>query len=179
MMSDCIDFRELVCRIARRLREQDVTELKYMYDLPEWRQQRGPTSSLETLLELQRKGEFSASSPEGLIRVLEKVERKDLIGEVQRQFEKWHKKETTPQITMLVSELSRSCRVAENKAKSLAPQTEKIGKLLEERNTRDREERSRELELLKDMVKQLQSQIAECIHKCSGLESATEETGTQ
>ena len=173
-MSDCAEFRELVCWIARRLREQDITELRYMYDLPEWHQQRGSTaSSLETLRELQRRGEFSASSPEGLIRVLEKIERKDLIKEVQGQFEVWQRRETVPQMTMLVSDLSRSCRVTKNEAKSLATQTDKIGKLLKERSMNDRDEPSQQLELLKGMLEKHQSRLAENVRKCSAMENAT------
>lgn len=169
-MSQCDDFRELVCRLARHLREHDVKELEYMYRLP---QQRGTNPSLETLRQLERMGEFSRSSPEGLKGVLEKIERKDLIEWVERYI-KAQQKITTPQVRKLVCELGTSCWKVDNKAKALATLVKReIDTLLRKEKTSGEGATATKLLPLLKLAEDLRSSSADCVQQCSVLESAT------
>ena len=179
-MALCEDYRQLVCWLARHLSEHELKELEYMYSLP---QQRGtnPSSSLETLRELEQRGVFSSSSSEGLKRLLKKIEREDLIEEVEKHFEVWERSDiyTTTKITSLAGDLARSCGVVEKQAKSLATQAKKIGVLLEERATtegilnRQPELPLQELEQTRRMIGELQPLMSDCAEKCTALERAS------
>ena len=84
-------YRNLVGSISEKLRRENALRLAYVYDLPNWYHEVGPThdptSALRILTALESKGVFSPNKLSGLTKALEMVEREDLAQMV-RDFRK-------------------------------------------------------------------------------------------
>ena len=85
------EYRNLVGSISERLRKDNALRLAYVYGLPSWYYEVGPTydpsSSLRILIALEGKGVFAPNNLSGLTKALETVEREDLAQTV-RDFRK-------------------------------------------------------------------------------------------
>ena len=84
-------YRNLVGSISVKLRKENALRLAYVYDLPNWYHEVGPThdptSALRILTALESKGVFAPNKLCGLTKALEAVEREDLAQMV-RDFRK-------------------------------------------------------------------------------------------
>lgn len=84
-------YRNLVGSISEKLRKENALRLAYVYDLPNWYHEVGPThdpsSALRILTALESKGVFAPNKLSGLTKALETVEREDLAQMV-RDFRK-------------------------------------------------------------------------------------------
>lgn len=85
------DYRNLIGSIAQKLRKENAMRLAYVYDLPNWYYEVGPThdptSALGVLIALEGKGVFAPTNLSGLIKALQTIEREDLVHMV-RDFRK-------------------------------------------------------------------------------------------
>ena len=170
-MSDrCDNFREDVCWVSRRLREEDVRQLEYLYELPHQRGTNPSSLQLETLLELERTGVFSKYSPEGLKLVLEKIERKDLIEWVEKYIRIRQEKRTRPEVVKLIGDHETTCREVDSKAKALATRMKEILGMEEKASSEGATTTQLLLPLL-EMASELQSSSADCVQQCAVLEN--------
>lgn len=84
-------YRKLVDSISQKLLKENALRLAYLYDLPNWYHEVGPThdptSALRILAALEGKGVFTPNNLAGLTEALETVEREDLAKLV-REFRK-------------------------------------------------------------------------------------------
>ena len=82
-------YRNLVGSVSQKLRKENALRLAYVYDLPTWYYEIGPTydptSALRILIALEGKGVFSPVNLSGLTKALENVEREDL-AQIVREF---------------------------------------------------------------------------------------------
>ena len=82
-------YRNLVGSVSQKLRKENALRLAYVYDLPTWYYEIGPTydptSALRILIALEGKGVFSPGNLSGLTKALENVERDDL-AHIVREF---------------------------------------------------------------------------------------------
>ena len=166
-MSQCDHFRVFVLRLAKCLREEDRKALVYTYHLPESCQQRGP-DYLEPLLELERRGEFSRASADGLKRVLESVDRADLVGEVESYFETQRRKETPSRTATLASDLNAQCRLAEDQVRAMTMDVDAA--LREMKRGLAGEAAAGLVRPLLKALEEHRSSLAVCTQKCSTLE---------
>ena len=71
-------YRNLVGSISEKLRKENALRLAYVYDLPNWYHEVGPThdptSALRILTALESKGVFAPNKLSGLTKALETVE---------------------------------------------------------------------------------------------------------
>ena len=81
-----LGYRKLVGDISDRLRKENALRLAYMYDLPAWYYEVGPTYdtafALRVLIALEGKGVFSPESLDGLIKALKDISREDCVKRV-------------------------------------------------------------------------------------------------
>lgn len=91
IMSPYFEYRNLVGSISEKLRKENALRLAYVYDLPNWYCEVGPThdptSALRILIALESKGVFAPNNLTGLTKALETIEREDLAQRV-REFRK-------------------------------------------------------------------------------------------
>ena len=84
-------YRKLVDSISQKLLKENALRLAYLYDLPNWYHEVGPThdptSALRILAALEGKGVFTPNNLAGLTEALEIIEREDLAKLV-REFRK-------------------------------------------------------------------------------------------
>ena len=89
--SPFFEYRKLVGSISQKLRKENALQLAYVYDLPNWYYEVGPThdptSALRILMALEGKGIFAPNNLAGLTGALEAIERKDL-AQLVRDFRK-------------------------------------------------------------------------------------------
>lgn len=78
-MSGIDGFSKIVFEISQMLSRQDLGAITYLYKLPD-----SSACQLEVLKELERRGLFSASSPEGLKTLLDAIYRSDLSAMVHK-----------------------------------------------------------------------------------------------
>ena len=85
------EYRNLVGSISEKLRKENALRLAYVYALPEWYYEVGPThdptSALRILMALEGKGIFTPNNLAGLTKALETIEREDL-AQLVRDFRK-------------------------------------------------------------------------------------------
>lgn len=85
------EYRNLVGSISEKLRKENALRLAYVYALPGWYYEVGPThdptSALRILVALEGKGVFAPNNLIGLTKALETIEREDL-AQVVREFRK-------------------------------------------------------------------------------------------
>ena len=85
------EYRNLVGSISEKLRKENALRLAYVYALPEWYYEVGPThdptSALRILMALEGKGIFAPNNLAGLTKALETIEREDL-AQLVREFRK-------------------------------------------------------------------------------------------
>ena len=85
-------YRKLIDSIAQRLLKENALRLAYLYDLPNWYHEVGPThdptSALRILAALEGKGLFAPNKLTGLAEALDTIEREDLAKLV-RDFRKF------------------------------------------------------------------------------------------
>lgn len=85
------EYRNLVGSISEKLRKENALRLAYVYALPEWYYEVGPThdptSALRILMALEGKGVFAPNNLAGLTKALETIEREDL-AQLVREFRK-------------------------------------------------------------------------------------------
>ena len=83
------EYRSLVGSIAEKLRKENALRLAYVFDLPNWYYDLGPTydptSALRILIALESKGVFAPNKLSALTKALETIEREDL-AEIVREF---------------------------------------------------------------------------------------------
>ena len=86
------EYRNLVGSISEKLRKENALRLAYVYALPEWYYEVGPThdptSALRILMALEGKGVFAPNNLAGLTKALETIEREDL-AQLVREFRKF------------------------------------------------------------------------------------------
>ena len=85
------EYRNLVGSISEKLRKENALRLAYVYALPGWYYEVGPThdptSALRILVALEGKGVFAPNNLVGLTKALETIEREDL-AQIIREFRK-------------------------------------------------------------------------------------------
>jgi hypothetical protein len=95
------EYRNLVSSISVKLRKENALRLAYVYELPEWCYEVGPTHdptwALRILMALEGKGVFAPTNLSGLTKALETIEREDL-AQIVREFRKLNQ----PPITELI-----------------------------------------------------------------------------
>lgn len=72
-------FRDLLLKISQKMRLEEARNLSYVYELPPNRGERWGSETLDTLVHLERKGLFSSSKPDGLLDILDRLQRQDLV----------------------------------------------------------------------------------------------------
>jgi hypothetical protein len=87
------EYRNLVGSISEKLRKENALRLAYVYALPGWYYEVGPThdptSALRILMALEGKGVFAPNNLAGLTKALETIEREDL-AQIVREFRKFN-----------------------------------------------------------------------------------------
>jgi hypothetical protein len=93
MNNPYFEYRNLVGSISEKLRKENALRLAYVYELPEWYYEVGPTYdptwALRILMALEGKGSFAPTNLAGLTKALEIIEREDL-AQIVREFRKFN-----------------------------------------------------------------------------------------
>ena len=85
-------FEYLIQIIAEQLRPEDVRSIVHRQKLPVSQQQRGETPALEALMQLERRGLFSAHEIQPLADLLSDVRRDDLVDQHVAEYRHLHGK---------------------------------------------------------------------------------------
>ena len=78
------DFCKLLVYISARLKESEVSQIKYLRDVPDANEK---INGLDTLRALENRGQFSALLTSPLIKLLEEIERCDLANYVKSKYQ--------------------------------------------------------------------------------------------
>lgn len=85
-----LEFRCLVYRVSEDLQREETNVLGFLYKLPEAEYKDKPT--LEIFDHLQKRGIISATRPEGLIDVIKRINRMDLVKMIKEHYARPRKK---------------------------------------------------------------------------------------